>query len=514
MKRTHILVVLDGWGQGEENETNPIFVVKPKIIEEIESNFSTLNLQASGIAVGLPWNEEGNSEVGHLTLGAGRTIYQHYPKITLAIENGSFFNNPVLKSGFEHARKFNSKVHIIGLLTSGSVHASLRHLQGLIEMAKKENYNKTYLHLFSDGRDSPPKSFLNLIDKVIETMKKFDNFCILKTVIGRYYAMNREENWDRTQKAYQALLGEAEVVDNLFEKIKSHYERGLDDEFVYPFILNKVDNIEENDVLIFFNFREDSMRQIVEPFVNSNFNHFPIKKFNNLYIVTFTQYRKDYNCFVAFPNEIIRNTLGEVLANYNKIQLRIAETEKYAHVTYFFNGLIENPFLNEFRVLIPSLNISRIDERPEMMATAITDRVLAALNENNFDFILINYANPDIIAHTGNYEAALKAVKVIEDQLTILIKAVLANNHLMIITSDHGNIEQMFDPISGQPETKHNNNPVPFYLIAKEYQKLRTNNKNKKAVGVLSDVAPTILELMQLPQPKEMTGISLMTEIS
>lgn len=519
MKRTHLLVILDGWGIGNQDETNPIFVAQLNTFKELEENFPVLSLQASGIAVGLPWNEEGNSEVGHLTIGAGRVIYQHFPKISLAIDDGTFFKNEVLKNAFNHAREFKSKVHIIGLLTSGTVHAALKHLFGLIKMAQLENFEETYLHLFSDGRDSPPKSFLGLFNKVLLEIKANNDFCKIKTIIGRYYAMNREENWDRTEKAYRALLGEGENVSiNELEKvIKEHYQKGLDDEFIRPLILNQGPAIEDNDSLIFFNFREDSMRQIFEPFVNLNFNHFKIKQFKNLYVASLTQYDSRFNNPVAFPNQIIKNTLGEVLSLNQKIQLRVAETEKYAHITYFFNGLIEKPFSNEFRVLIPSLSVSRIDEYPEMRASAITDRVLSALNENNFDFILVNYANPDIIAHSGNYEAAVKAVKILDKEIERLTKAVLTNNHLMLITSDHGNVEQLFDPLTGQPETKHNTNPVPIYFIAKEFQKPRTifnfQKLREKPIGVLADIAPTMLELMKLKQPQEMTGISLLSEL-
>ncbi len=519
MKRTHILVILDGWGIGNLDETNPIFVAQLNTFKELEQNFPVLSLQASGIAVGLPWNEEGNSEVGHLTIGSGRIIYQHFPRISLAIDDGTFFQNQVLKNAFNHAKQFKSKVHIIGLLTSGTVHAALKHLFGLIKMAKLENYSETYLHLFTDGRDSPPKSFLDLFNKVLSEIEKNDNICRVKTIIGRYYAMNREENWDRTEKAYKALLGEGENIEltELENVIKEHYQKGLDDEFVRPLVLIKGPGIEENDSLIFFNFREDSMRQIFEPFVNPGFNYFPIKEFKNLYVASLTEYNSKYNNYVAFPNLLIKNTLGEILALNQKNQLRIAETEKYAHITYFFNGLVEKPFSNEFRVLIPSLSVSRIDEYPEMRASLITDRALTALNENNFDFVLINYANPDIIAHTGNYGAAIKAVKVIDKEIERLVKTVLANDYLMIITSDHGNVEQLFDPLTGQPETKHNTNPVPIYFIAKEFKKQRLNfnfqKLREKPIGVLADIAPTILEFMKLTQPKEMTGISLLSEI-
>lgn len=507
MKRTYILVILDGWGIGEKNESNPIYIANPETINFIKANFPAGAIQASGIAVGLPWEEEGNSEVGHLTIGAGKILYQHYPRISLAIDDGTFFENPALKQAFVHARKNNSAVHLIGLLTAGSVHASLKHLTALTEMAKKENNNQIYLHLFSDGVDSPPRSVLNLLEKLKIPPS---------TLAGRYYAMNREENWDRTEKAYKILFGEGQSTQNLKEEIKKNYDRGIDDQFMPPLIIGESRLIKDNDALIFFNFREDSIRQLAEPFLNPDFKQFPIKPLNNIFAVTLTQYRENFRAAVAFPNETVTNPLGKVLADNQKIQLRIAETEKYAHVTQFFNGLREAPFPNEYRVLIPSQNVIHQEERPEMMAAAITDRAITAINEGGFDFILINYANPDIIAHTGNFQATVTAIKTVDRELNKLIKSVLGQNGVLIITADHGNAETLVDLKTGQIETKHNINPVPIYLIAKEFQRKKTDAEiartESETIGILSDVAPTILELMKIPQPPEMTGQSLLNQ--
>jgi 2,3-bisphosphoglycerate-independent phosphoglycerate mutase len=377
-------------------------------------------------------------------------------------------------------------------------------------MAKRENQKKVYLHLFSDGRDSPPKSVLNLLEKLEEEIKK-RNIGAIASLTGRYYAMNRQENWDRTEKTYQAITGQGEEIKNLEEEIKKVYNRNLNAEFIPPLIIDKTKAVKDNDSIIFFNFREDRARQITEPFVEPNFKHFPIKNFKNLFVTTLTCYREDLKTAVAFPPQKVENPLGKVLADYQKTQLRIAETEKYAHVTYFFNGLKEQPFPNEYRILIPSQNIINPAEKPAMMAEAITDRALTALNESNFDFILINFANPDIIAHTGDYQATIEAIKVVDQQIGRLLKSVLAQNHVLIITADHGNAESLIDLKTGQTETKHNMSPVPIYLVANEFKRKKTNSEIKKyeIIGLLSDVAPTILDLMQIPKPTEMTGQSL-----
>lgn len=517
MRRTYVLVILDGWGLGEKNESNPIYMARPQAINYIQENFPSGALQASGIAVGLPWEEEGNSEVGHLTIGAGKVLYQHLPRISLSINDGSFFENPALKSAFLHARKNKSSVHLVGLLTDGNVHASFKHLAALLEMAKKENCENLYLQLWSDGRDSSPHSTLNLLRKLDEEMKKF-GIGRIASLTGRFWGMDRDGHWDRTEKAYEVLVGKPpRPAKSVEEVLKQARERNINDEFIEPAIINEPHPVQANDALIFFNFREDSVRQITEPFLNKNFNQFPRENLNNLFIATMTAYREESAASVAFPPEKVENPLGKVLSENGKLQLRIAETEKYAHVTYFFNGLKEKPYPNEYRVLVPSKSVAHHDDYPEMMAGAITDRTLAALNEGGFDFILVNYANPDLIAHTGNYEATLKAIKVVDNEVGKLLKSVLNQNHVLIITSDHGNAEELIDLKTGEPETKHDVNPVPFYLIGKEFQKKRPSSIDELShlpnIGMLSDVAPTILELMDIPKPKDMTGESLLEQL-
>lgn len=519
MKRTVILVILDGWGIGAADESNPIHITNPKSINYLKANFPAGTLQASGISVGLPWGEEGNSEVGHLNLGAGKIIYQRYPRISLAIRDGSFYKNQALKKAFEHAKKHNSSINLIGLLSGGNVHSSLEHLKALIKFAEQENIPKINLHLFTDGRDSPPHSALELLAQLPKENPLTGSGYKLASLSGRFYAMDRESYWERVQRAYKVLIGQGETTENVESHIKKVYERKLTDEFIEPIGIGPENRgIKDNDALIFFNFREDRIRELAEVFINEDFKIFPKKSFKNLYITTMTQYRDDFNVPVVFPPEKIETCLGKVLAEYNKSQFRIAETQKYPHITYFFNGLREEPFKNEYRALIPSKIIWHQEEHPEMMAPEITIRAVESIGENIFDFILINYANPDIIAHTGNYDACLKAVKVIDEQINKIVKSALEHNDFLIITSDHGNIERVIYSETGRPETQHNISPVPIYLVAKEFQRSKTEaeirRSEKENVGILADVAPTILELMDIDKPKEMTGQSLLRFLS
>ena len=516
MKRTFILAILDGWGLGNFDASNPIYMAHPEAMNFIHTHFPSCALQASGIAAGLPWEEEGNSEVGHITIGAGKIIYQHLPRISLSVEDGSFFENENLKKAFAHAKKNDSAVHLVGLLTAGNVHASMKHLAALIDMAKKEHCEKLYLQLISDGRDSPPHSLLELIERLREELTR-NNRGVISSISGRYYAMNRDEHWDRTERAYRVLVGldTTQRATTIAETTTKTYADQSTDEFIEPWIIGDPHPISDNDAVIFFNFREDSMRQIVEPFVSPSFSKFKKKQLKNIQIVTMTSYRNDFAIPVAFPNETVEYPLGRVLAEQGKTQLRIAETQKYAHVTYFFNGLREEPFPNEFRVLIPSLNVPHPEEKPDMMASAITDRVLAALSENAFDVIVINYANADIIAHTGNYDASLKAVAAIDREIKRLLEKTLAENHILLVTSDHGNAEVLIDLKTGQAETKHNPNPVPFYVVAKEFELANPHPERYRpeSIGLLADVAPTLLALMNLPKPPEMTGQNLVDQM-
>ncbi|MBI3088954.1 MAG: 2,3-bisphosphoglycerate-independent phosphoglycerate mutase, partial [Candidatus Colwellbacteria bacterium] len=392
-KQTVVLVILDGWGVGRGDASNPIHVVNPPNINHIKKTYPMGSLQASGIAVGLPWNEEGNSEVGHLTLGAGKVIYQHFPRISLSIKDGSFFKNQAFLDAFAHAKKNNSRVHLVGLLTDSGVHAHLDHIQALLKLAENENFSNVSLHLFTDGKDTPPKSAIKFISQVPQER--------IASISGRFFAMDRDLHWDRTARVYNTLVSSKQQVvssKGIEEFLKSSYECGLTDDFIEPTLFRAENVIKDNDSVIFFNFREDAMRQLAEMFTNPRAGEEHIIP-NNLHITAFTEYSSQFNLPVAFPTEKVINPLGKILSDNNKVQLRIAETEKYAHVTYFFNGYEEKPFKNEYRVLIPSRNIARQDEAPEMMASQITTRVVSALNEGVYDFILVNYANPDVIAH-------------------------------------------------------------------------------------------------------------------
>ncbi|OGM91182.1 phosphoglycerate mutase (2,3-diphosphoglycerate-independent) [Candidatus Wolfebacteria bacterium RIFCSPHIGHO2_01_FULL_48_22] len=508
MRNTVVLIVLDGWGIGRDDASNPIHAVQPKTIAYIKNNFPSGSLQASGIAVGLPWGEEGNSEVGHLTMGIGKVVYQHFPRVSLSISDGTFQKNEALLGAFEHARKNNSRVHLMGLVGQANVHSSMEHLRELIKMLDGEKL-PYIIHAFTDGRDSDPDSAYELLSKLPAER--------LGSVSGRYYAMDRDKHWDLTSRVYEVLTGAGKIlpIADLQKHIQNTYSNRLNDEYIAPVIINSQDNaIKEQDAVICFNFREDRMRQIVEALVNPHFKEFETKKFTNVHIVSMTQYRDDFNIPTAFPPEKIDDCLGHVLSQNNKSQLRVAETQKYAHVTFFFNGLQDKPFPGEYRVLIPSKVIPRQEDDPVMMAPAIATRLTEALEENAFDFILVNFANSDMIAHTGNYEASEKAIQVVDEQLARIVQTALRTNATLLITADHGNVERLFNPVTGEPETKHDASPVPVYLVGNRFARpqnpFTVQEREKVTMGMLSDIAPTILELMDIQKPATMTGQSLL----
>ncbi len=509
MRRTVVLIILDGWGIGQDNDSNPIHVVKPQNFQWLGDNYPLTSLQASGIAVGLPWGEVGNSEVGHLTLGAGKVVYQYYPKITMAVQDGTFFENPVLKQAFDHAKKNNSGVNLVGLLTKVNTHASLEHLQALLTMAEKEGVSNVKLHLFADGKDSAPRSLGELLSALPKDK--------LATLTGRYYAMDRNQNWSLVQKAYDCLTGAGgEAVTDPQAAMDAVYARGMTEEFLPPLRLSPEKSIQDNDAVIFFNFREDSMREMAEAFILPEFDKFPRKQFSNLFLATFTRYEDKLQAPVAFPADEVERPLSAVLSENQKTQLRLAETYKYAHVTYFFNGHREAPYKGEYRALVPSLTITHPEEKPELQASAVTDRLLEAIQNQGFDFVLVNYSNPDTIAHTGNYDACLEAVRVMDRELGRILKAILNTPTILLITSDHGNIEEVLNPKTGEPETQHDPSPVPLYLVSEELKGRKFANWpdiRNQTMGILSDVAPTILALMQLPQPPEMNGHNLLSDL-
>jgi len=503
-----ILVIMDGWGLGRKDDTNPIHVAKPETFATLSKDFPMTSLQASGISVGLPWGEIGNSEVGHLTIGAGKVLYQHFPRISMAIQDGSFFKNAVLKKAIAHAKNNGGAVNLAGLLTRTNAHASLDHLLALIKIVRDADC-KVRLHLFADGKDSPPKSVYELIKKT-----PAEHWA---TLTGRYYAMDRSQNWELVGRAYRCLTeGAGEKVADVEKALDAFFATNDSEEFVPPWVLSEDPAIKDGDALIFFNFREDSIRQLVSSFVVPGFDKFPLKEYKDLHVVTMTAYDKNFDVPVAFPPEKVNEPLAKVISEAGQTQLRVAETYKYAHVTYFFNGLIEPPFKNEYRVLIPSLGTPHPEENPQLMAAAVTARVLQATQNREFDFVLANYSNPDTIGHTGNYEAALAAVKVMDEEIGKLMRAALASDSVLIITSDHGNLEEMLNPTSGSTETQHDPNPVPLYLVGNDFKGRNFPNQSdprNEVLGILSDVAPTVLELMGIPQPDEMTGKSLLRNL-
>lgn len=514
MKRTVVLAVLDGYGIGAKDDTNPIYLAEPQTINYIRKNYLSGALQASGIAVGLPWGEEGNSEVGHLTLGAGKVIYQHLPRISLAIKNKSFFTNEVLAKVFAHGK--NSRVHLAGLLTDGSVHASFDHLEALVQYAKAAGVTKLSLHLFTDGKDSAPRSAPTLLQKIATVLER-EGIGEIASIGGRFYALDRDDHYDRTKKAYDAIVGKGPRAQYAVSPIEQSYASGLEDEFVTPATVNPDACVKDGDAVIFFNFREDSIQQLAKAFVVPGFDKFPVIPADKLTVATFTGYNPKFTVPVAFPMERVDMPLGKVLADKGLVQLRIAETEKYAHVTYFFDGLANATFQNEYRIMIPSQNVARHDEHPEMMAGEIANRAVQAIEEGGSDFILVNFANPDIIAHTGNLEATRAAVTATDGALARVLDACLKHDAVLVMTADHGNAERLRNPLTGAAETKHDPSPVPVAIVGKEFTSVKTDAEfaasETEIAGVLSDVAPTILRMMNIPQPEEMTGENLIPNL-
>ena len=513
MYKPVVLVILDGYGRGPENAANAIFkAVKPNI-DSIEKNFPMTNLQASGIAVGLPWGSEGSSEVGHLNLGAGRIVYQYLPRISFAIRDGSFFELPALTKLAEHIKKNNSSLHIMGLVGDGNVHSYIDHLYGVLEFAKKENITKVFIHAFTDGRDSPPKDALNFYDKIQNRLNENYPFAKITSLVGRHFAMDRDNHWDRTEKTYRLLTeGEGEAFDNAQTAIKSDYDKNITDEFIEPKILVN-SPIKENDAVIFIDFREDSVRQLSRAFVEETFSEFPRKKINNLYFVTMTRYEKNLPLNVLFEPLQIKNTLAEVVAKGGKSQIHIAETEKYAHVTYFFNGGEETAFSNEDRILIPTKRDHDFSEDPAMSAGEVTGKIIETIDSKKYDLVIANYANADMVGHTGNFQATVSAIEILDREIGQLMPEVLKADGVLIITADHGNADEKINSLTGSPQTEHSANPVPFYLIGNNFKREKTQEevevKKFEVEGILADVSPTILELLDLPQPPEMTGKSL-----
>ncbi len=501
------LIILDGWGLGKEEDTNAYHRANASFLKGLFHNFPHSQLITSGEDVGLPEGQMGNSEVGHLNIGAGRIVYQDLTRISKEIREGSFFQNKVLLTALEKTLKNNSKLHLMGLVSDGGVHSHIEHLKALLIFAKEKGLQEVVIHCFTDGRDTPPNSGV----EYIKDLKNFvDNLGIGRfgLLSGRYYAMDRDKRWERTQLAYEALtLGKADYyVDNIVAGVEKAYERGETDEFIKPTIINgeKDITIKNKDVVIFFNFRADRARQLTHALTEKDFNNFERNvKPDIAYYVTMTLYdEKLKNVHIAYPPEVLKNILGEVISQNKLTQLRIAETEKYAHVTYFFNGGEERPFELEDRCLIPSpKDVPTYDYKPEMSAFEVTNEVLKRLSEDKYKFVVLNYANMDMVGHTGSLPAAIKAVEAVDKCVSKLIPAILDKGGTVFLTSDHGNAEQMAEE-DGSPHTAHTKNPVPFLFISKS-SSLKLRN------GRLCDIAPTILSYLAIKKPKEMTGESL-----
>lgn len=513
-----VLVVLDGWGISNNSQGNAIKQANLPTIDKLNKFYPMTALQASGISVGLPWGECGNSEVGHMALGAGKIIYQNLPRISLAIQDGSFFKNPALLQAINNAKNKKSSLHFMGLLGEGSVHSHREHLYALLDMAKNEKIENVFIHIFTDGRDSPPNSGTKTITELRDKIR-FYGIGKIASICGRNWAMDRNNNWDRVEKVYQLLTsGKGEQIQDPVKYLQNSYEKEIFDEYIEPAIVTENQKplalVCDNDSVIFFNFREDRSRELTKAFVLPGFDKFKKDKMLKLEFVTMTEYEKDLPVTIAFPPEKIKEGLGEALSKKKLRQLRIAETEKYAHVTYFFNGGKEEPWPGEDRILIPSPSVPRFDQAPEMSAPQITERAVAAIESEKYSFILINYANPDMVGHTGNEKAAIEAVQSVDKSLSLLIPAVLKVKGCLLITADHGNAEEVKNFHTGQIDTEHSTNPVPFWFVAHD------NHREKKAEeivrqqnevgGLLSDVAPTILELMNIEKPREMNGESLL----
>lgn len=508
MTQRVLLCIMDGWGISTSHpEYDATKLAHSVNVDRLIKDYPSITIHADGEYVGLPEGQMGNSEVGHLNLGAGRIVYQDLSKINRAIKDGSFFKNERFLLAVNHAKQNNSALHIFGLVSTGGVHSSLDHLLALIKFAADEGLKNVYVHAFLDGRDTPPQSACTYLERVEEELKKY-NLPPIATIIGRYYIMDRDNRWERVEKGYNALLlGEGEHSASACQGVKDSYARGDNDEFVLPTVIGGEEaRIKDNDSIIFFNYRPDRAREISKALNFKDFDGFERKKvLKNLCYVTMTSYNEDFTFPVAFPKEKLVNILGDVLEENGIKQFRTAETEKYAHVTFFFNGGVDEPQPNETRVLVPSPKVATYDMQPEMSAPEVCENVLKAVQNPDYGFVLVNFANPDMVGHTGVIEAATKACKVVDECVGKIAKACVDNNIIMLLTADHGNSEVMVNPETGKPQTAHTTNKVPFVLInAPKDTELNSD-------GALCDIAPTILDIMGIKKPDEMDGKSLIS---
>ena len=507
MGKLTMLMILDGFGINEKEDGNGVKQANiPHLNEILAKNPNTI-IHTSGLEVGLPEGQMGNSEVGHTNIGAGRIVYQDLAKITKAIQDGDFFSVPEFVKAIENCRANNSKLHLMGLLSNGGVHSHNRHLYGLLELAKRKDFEDVYVHCFMDGRDTPPASGESYITELEEKIQE-KGVGQIATLSGRFYAMDRDKRWERVSECYNAMVnGVGEKATSAISAIEESYQKEVFDEFVKPTVItNKagdpIAKIEDGDSVIFFNFRPDRAREITRAIVDKEFDGFKTKKINT-YFVCMTPYDETMpNVEVAYRKEEIRNTFGEYIRRRGLKQLRIAETEKYAHVTFFFNGGEEKQYEGEDRILVPSPKVETYDLKPEMSAYEVCDKVVEAIKSEKYDSIILNFANPDMVGHTGNTDAVVKALEAIDECVQKVVDAVNEVNGTLLITADHGNCEQMIDYKTGEPQTAHTTNPVPLAIVG-----LPSNKKIKE--GRLADLAPTMLDIMGLEKPDEMTGESL-----
>lgn len=503
-KIPHVLVIMDGIGHREDPKDNAFLAAKTPNLTMMKQKHPHGLVSGSGEDVGLPNGQMGNSEVGHMNLGAGRILYQDFTRITKDIREGKFFEHDVLVDAVEQAKANNGAVHIMGLLSQGGVHSHEDHIQAMCELALKRGAT-VYLHAFLDGRDTPPKSAEPSLKRFDDLFAQYPNQGKLATMIGRYYAMDRDNRWERVEQAYRLLTeGVAErVVDTAIEGLNLAYQADETDEFVKATRIGEVAKVQNGDSIVFMNFRADRARELTRAFVEQDFVGFERQVVPQLAkYVMLTRYQATINAPVAYMPEELKNSLGEYLSNLGKTQLRIAETEKYAHVTFFFSGGREEEYVGEKRILIPSPNVATYDLKPEMSAYEVTEQLVDAINSGEYDLLVVNYANGDMVGHTGVFDAAVKAVEAVDTCLGRVYDAVMANQGHMIITADHGNVEQMQDYESGQVHTQHTTDPVPFIYVG---QKSATIEQG----GILADIAPTLLNLMNIPVPAEMQGKNL-----
>ncbi len=505
-KKPLMLMILDGWGINPcDNQINAIKNAAPKEYLELLAKYPHSQLKASGEAVGLPEGQMGNSEVGHLNIGAGRVIYQPLVKITKDIRDGEFFEIPVLKEAFEYAKENNTAIHFAGLVSDGGVHSHIDHIYGLLQMAKNYGLTKVYLHAFLDGRDTPPASAVNFLAQVEAKMAEI-GVGKIATISGRYYAMDRDKNYDRTKIAYDNMtLGNGIEASSADEAIKASYAAGVTDEFVKPTVIDKEGLVKSGDVLINFNFRPDRARQITRAFNDKEFTFFD-RNIDPIKVYCMRQYDSTIDAPVIYKDDEIVNTFGEVISKAGLTQLRTAETEKYAHVTFFFNGGVESQYPGEDRKLVASPKVATYDLKPEMSAYEVTEGAKEALVSGKYDVIILNFANPDMVGHTGVLEAAVKAIKAVDECVKVLVDTVLSLDGSVLITADHGNAELMVDPETNAPFTAHTTNEVPFIYVSNHTEGVTLKD------GKLADIAPTMLNILGIEQPKEMTGENLIVK--